>query len=307
MSGSTWTDGTVLLLGARGMLGSELAEVLAARLGESARDRLLCWDEPELDIRDEQAVHKAVTGLRPSVVINAAAYTDVDGCESNETLATAVNGEGPAHLAIACRDVGAKLVHFSTDFVFDGKTDVPYEPEDEAHPLSVYGRSKWRGERGIVEAGGDFLIIRTSWLFGVHGRNFVEAILERASKGEPLSVVDDQIGRPTLAVDLAEGVVRLLDAHAIGVVHFANKGSCSWFEFAKEIVELSEREVPVQPITSEALGRPARRPHYSVLGTESYERATGHRPAPWQDALHRYLGARGSARNVACGQSEDNR
>ncbi len=302
MSESTWTNGKVLLLGAKGMLGQELAALLAARLGEPAGDHLLCWDEPELDIRDEEAVSRALAEARPSVVINAAAYTDVDGCESNEALAMAVNADGPRHLALACREVGAKLVHFSTDFVFDGEGNAPYQPDDTARPLSVYGRSKWEGERGIEGVGGEYLLIRTSWLFGPRGRNFVEAILDRARAGEPLNVVDDQVGRPTLAVDLAEAVLRLLDTGATGTVHFANKGSCSWFEFAKKIVELADCDVSVFPITTAELARPARRPAYSVLGTESYEKATGNRPAPWQQALARYLNVWESVADVSFGQ-----
>ena len=304
MSESTWTEGKVLLLGAKGMLGQELATVLSERLGTSAVDRLLCWDEPELDIRDEVAVRGALVEVRPAVVINAAAYTDVDGCESNERLAMAVNADGPRQLALACREIGAKLVHFSTDFVFDGGSDTPYQPDATARPLSVYGRSKWEGERGIEEAGCEHLTIRTSWLFGRHGRNFVEAILERAGAGEPLSVVDDQVGRPTLAADLAEAVLRLLDAGTTGTVHFANKGSCSWFEFAKKIVELADCDVSVDPITTAALARPARRPAYSVLGTESYEEATGHRPAPWQEGLARYLNVCESVADVSCARQE---
>ncbi len=291
MSHLDWASRSVLVLGARGMLGRELVDEFRKRLDDTAGQRVVGWDLAELDIRDRDAVFKALRGLHPSAVINAAAYTDVDGCETNIEEAMAVNAKGPGHIAEACAEIGATLVHFGTDFIFGGRTDRPYRPDDRANPLSVYGRSKWEGEKAIRAAGRYHLIVRTSWLFGRHGRNFAEAILARARAGQSLSVVADQIGRPTLACDLAEAVVRLLDAWALGTFHFANSGQCSWFEFAKEIVKQAGIDAPVQPITSEQLNRPARRPAYSVLDTSRYVELTGHVPAPWQDALGRYLNA----------------
>jgi dTDP-4-dehydrorhamnose reductase len=222
-------------------------------------------------------------------VINAAAYTDVDGCESDAGLAHAVNAEGPRNLAAACRDVGAKLVHFSTDFVFDGTLVRPYRVDDPTSPLSVYGASKLGGEVAIRESGCAHLIIRTSWLFGPHGSNFVEAILARAAAGQPLSVVTDQIGCPTLASDLADAVLRLLDAGASGTVHFCNAEPCAWHEFAVRILAEAGYDLPVARTTSDALNRPARRPAYSVLDTASYTEATGQLPTAWRDALTRYF------------------
>jgi dTDP-4-dehydrorhamnose reductase len=292
---ANWAAGETLVLGAAGMLGHELMPRLVRR-AEAEGTRVTGWDVAELDIRDAAAVQDALHALKPRVVINAAAYTDVDGCETHVDLALAVNGEAPGHLARACAAVGATLVHFGTDFIFDGLSDRPYQPGDAARPLSVYGQSKWAGEEAVRAAGGAHLIVRTSWLFGPAGRNFVEAILSKAHAGDTLRVVTDQVGRPTLAGDLADAVLRLLDAGATGRVHFANSGSCSWFEFAREILHAAGLEPTVEPLTSVELGRPARRPAYSVLDTATYTRITGAEPPAWRDALRRYLEQRCAAR-----------
>lgn len=297
MSDAASSLGSVLLLGARGMLGCALAERLAARRAHGAVGDLACWDIQELDICDAAAVGRTIDQLQPDLVINCAAYTDVDGCEANAETAMAVNGAAPGHVAQACARGGALCVHLSTDFVFDGASRRPYRPDDAPHPLSVYGRSKLAGERAVAEATGKYLIVRTSWLFGPRGRNFVEAILQRAEQGEALRVVDDQVGRPTFAGDLADAILRLVDHGARGVYHFANAGACSWHEFAGRIVALAGYRVPVAAISSRELGRPARRPAYSVLDTGDYERLTGAAPARWEDALERYLQLRAAVAN----------
>lgn len=289
--------GSVLLLGARGMLGCALADRLAARRARGEVADLACWDIQELDICDAAAVGRTIDQLQPNLVINCAAYTDVDGCEANAETAMAVNGAAPGHVAQACARAGALCVHLSTDFVFDGASRRPYRPDDAPHPLSVYGRSKLAGERAVAEAAGMYLIVRTSWLFGPRGRNFVEAILRRAEQGEALRVVEDQVGRPTFAGDLADAILRLVDLGARGVYHFANAGACSWHEFAGRIVALAGYRVPVAAISSRELGRPARRPAYSVLDTGDYERLTGAAPAHWEDALERYLQLRAAVAN----------
>jgi dTDP-4-dehydrorhamnose reductase len=271
------------------MLGRELTAALGQRLDGPGRQRVIGWDLPDLDIRKGEAVLKRLRRQRPSVVVNAAARTDVDECEGHAEEAMSVNAQAPGHVARACTEIEALCVHIGTDFIFDGRSDRPYRPDDEANPLSVYGRSKWEGERAVRSSGCDHLVIRTSWLFAPHGRHFVGAILNRGRAGKPLRVVDDQVGRPTLASDLAEAVIRLLDAGARQTVHFANAGQCSWFEFACEIVRQAGLDVPVRAIHSEELGQPARRPPYSVLDTDGYTRLTGHEPASWQDALRRYF------------------
>ena len=294
MSGQ-WTDKPILLTGTAGMLGCELVSALRRRMGDAASGQLFCFDL-DLDICDAASVSAKLVELQPKTVINAAAYTDVDGCETAEEQAMAVNATGAGNLAHACRDLGATLVHFSTDFVFDGTSQTPYRPDDKANPLSVYGKSKWAGERAIRDAGCAHVMIRTSWLFGPHGKNFVEAILARARQGDPLSVVTDQVGCPTLASDLAAAVVRLLDVGATGTVHCCNAESCSWHEFAVEIVRQAGIDVPVAPITSDALDRPAPRPAYSVLDTTGYTTVTGEPMRSWRDALRDYLVPRDAVR-----------
>lgn len=290
----SWATSPTILSGASGMLGHELAPALRARLDAP----LYCFDL-DLDIRDARAVGAKFAELKPGTVINAAAFTDVDGCESQVEIAMAVNAKAAGNLAAACKNVGATLVHFSTDFVFDGSSTRPYLPDDETNPLSMYGKSKRDGEIAIRESGCRHLIIRTSWLFGPHGKNFVEAILARAASGRPLSVVTDQAGCPTLASSLAAAVVRLLDVGATGTVHFCNAGACSWHEFACEILRLAGYDVVVAAINSEALNRPATRPAYSVLDTGSYTLATGHEPDSWRAALKRYFQEREAVRGGA--------
>jgi dTDP-4-dehydrorhamnose reductase len=263
------------------MLGAKLV----LRLGE----RAIPLHSADLDIRDRQAVMEVLNWLSPSYVVNGAAYTDVDACETNEQHAIDVNGRGPEHLAAACRRLGAAIVHVSTDFVFDGSNRRPYLPDDRPNPVSAYGRSKLYGETAVRSAGCQSLIVRTSWLFGAGGKNFVDEILKRAAAGEPLRVVSDQVGRPTLADDLADAIIRLIDCEARGIVHFANAGHCSWYEFAEAIVHAASYTNPVKPICTAELARPARRPAYSVLDCSDYTRITGQRPRPWQSALHDYL------------------
>lgn len=291
MSVPDWARGGVLVLGAGGMLGRTLVSAIGARLGSDQQGQLHSKTSKESDIRDQHAVHALIAELHPTTVLNAAAYTDVDGCEANREIAEATNGLGPAHIAAACRRAGSVMVHFSTDYVFDGLSQRPYRPEDQASPQSAYGRSKWMGEQAVLESSCAFLTIRTSWLYGLGKRNFVEAIAARAETGEPLDVVSDQIGRPTYAADLADAVLRLLDHAFRGTTHFANEGACSWFEFAQEIVRQVGAKATVRSITTEALDRPAHRPAYSVLDTSGYVESTGDHPAPWQDALRRYLSA----------------
>ena len=307
----SWRDGPVLLLGAEGMLGRDLAEGLgqcdtSREIHESehprglkpaaCKDRLMRWGQDKLDVRDDGAVQDAIGQVRPAVVINATGYTNVDGCETNREEATAVNATAPGSIARASAAVGAMMVHVSTDFVFDGKSKHPYQPDDEANPLSVYGQSKWSGEQAVRRSVGRHLIVRTSWLFGLHGRNFVEAILAKAAAGEALNVVDDQAGRPTGTVDLCDAIAALLDCEAEGTVHFANAEACSWFSFAQEIVRSAGLAAAVEPMTSDQLNRPARRPAWSVLDTGRYEQLTGRKPRPWREALKDYLDARADHR-----------
>ncbi|WP_136514683.1 dTDP-4-dehydrorhamnose reductase [Geomonas edaphica] len=270
----------ILVVGSKGMLGQELM----ALYGDRARG----VDIDEIDITDLTSVQRVLTTIKPSVVINAAAYTDVDGCQDNTELALQVNGEGVAHLAMISKEIGAKLVQLSTDYIFDGKKGTPYLEDDLASPLSVYGESKLAGEMNAW-FNPDHLIVRTQWLYGHGGKNFVETMLRLAKDKKEISVVDDQIGSPTWTGDLALAIKALLDEGCEGVYHAANAGFVSWNGFAKEIFRLAGLDVTVLAMTTEALGRPAPRPLYSTLDCGKLSRDTGFTPQPWQEALRRYL------------------
>jgi dTDP-4-dehydrorhamnose reductase len=274
----------ILVTGASGMLGSDLGPALSAAGHEVyARSRV------DLDVTDAADVLRAVRELGPDALVNCAAFTKVDDCET-DARAFAVNAAAVGHLADACGRFGAQLVQISTDFVFDGEKGSPYVEDDAPRPLSAYGKSKRAGEEEALRLEGS-LVVRASWLFGRSGWNFIEAILKQAEAGrKSLAVVTDQIGRPTSTTDLSEGIAALLDAGASGIYHFANRGEVSWNEFAREILwRAGLRDVDVVPTTSEALGRPAPRPAYSVLDTGKYERVTGRPIRSFREPLADYL------------------
>lgn len=270
----------ILVVGANGMLGRDLLEVLAGNVRGV--------DLGEIDISSAESVRKVLLTLKPEVVINAAAYTDVDGCEEKRELAMQVNGEGVAHLALTCREIGAKLVQVSTDYVFDGRKGTPYLEDDPTGPLSVYGESKLVGETNARLAG-DYLIVRTQWLYGLHGKNFVETMLKLATEKNELAVVDDQIGSPTWTIDFSHAIKSLLDKGRRGVYHMASGGFCSWNEFARAIFTEVGSSVRVTPLPTTELRRPARRPLYSALDCGKLASDTGFQPRPWREALKAYL------------------
>jgi dTDP-4-dehydrorhamnose reductase len=277
-----------LITGGSGMVATDLGHEL-----ESRDLDVVSVAKNDLDVTDHEAVSSLVRKTRPSVIVNCAAYTRVDDAEANEPVATAINGSGVEFLADAANTVDALLVQVSTDFVFDGKKTAPYEVNDATGPLSAYGRSKLVGEHAARSAR-NHLILRTAWLFGIHGHNFVEAMRNQAKKGtNPLRVVSDQRGRPTYTPHLAHAIIRLAqNERARGIVHYADEDECTWFDFARAIVD--ELGVPTQvvPVTTAEFPRPAARPAYSVLSTERYERLTGVRPESWRDGLHEYLALR---------------
>jgi dTDP-4-dehydrorhamnose reductase len=281
-----------LITGAGGMAGRDLCDALASR-GEE----VVALTRTDLDITDSRCVNAAVREHEPAIIVNCAAYTKVDQAEAEESIANAINGSSVELLAAAANSVDALLVQISSDFVFDGANDVPYEVNDRTAPLSHYGRSKLMGELAATHAR-KHLVLRTSWLFGVHGHNFVEAIRNQIRAGkETLSVVADQHGCPTYTPHLAEAVIRLAQRAqesevARGIVHYADVEACSWFEFATAIVEESGARVEVQPVATAEFPRPAKRPAYSVLSTERYERLTGARPESWREGLREYLSLR---------------
>jgi dTDP-4-dehydrorhamnose reductase len=269
----------VLITGAGGQLGHDLQAVLD-------HEEVDARDHRMLDISNEATVLAVVREIRPDWIINAAAFNDVDGAEIAEDAAFAVNARGPANLAGAAAAVDAGLVHISTDYVFDGTKGRAYTEDDRPNPLGVYGRSKYQGERSVLESTASACVLRTAWLYGVHGKNFVKTILERAKEGRPLEVVADQVGSPTSTRDLAEAINRLIRTPARGLFHVANAGACSRFEFARAIVRGS---VDVRPITSAQAARRAPRPANSALTSLRWE-ATGLPPLrPWEAALDDFL------------------
>jgi dTDP-4-dehydrorhamnose reductase len=273
----------ILVTGAKGQLGVELLAQLAP-LGE-----VLGRDLPELDVTRPGTAGE-VAALRPDWVVHAAAATDVDRCEGDPAWAFAVNAQGTRHVADGCRRAGAALLYLSTDYVFDGRKGCPYGEEDAPGPLSVYGRSKLEGEQAVrgVPA---WTLVRTAWLFGPTGKNFVKAILAKAEAGGPLRVVDDQVGCPTYAPDLAQAISALVSRALTGTYHVTNGGWCSWCDFAREIVRQRGLAAPVVPIATADLGRPAPRPAYSVLAPTAWQRAGLPPLRPWRDALAEMLGS----------------
>ena len=278
----------VLVLGARGMLGRDLVEIFFPFYEVEG------WDLRELDITRPEETREKIARLQPRIIVNCAAYTDVDGCESRENLAFAVNAEGVRNLALAARSVEAKLVHLSTDYVFNGGSRIPYKPDDPPSPLNVYGRSKLHGEILLRNSGAPYLIVRTAWLYGRGGKNFVAAILRQAEEGEDLRVVNDQRGSPTFTRDLSRAIRDLLEAGAGGIYHVTSADSCTWYEFAREILKQKAMSaVKIQPISSEELRRTAKRPAFSVLDCTRYEITCGKKMRPWKDGLQDYFSSGG--------------
>jgi dTDP-4-dehydrorhamnose reductase len=276
----------VLILGATGLLGKALVH-------EWTGDEVRAMGSRDLDIRDSARVNNVVGKFRPDWIVLAAAYTDVDGCESHSELAFSVNRDGAVNVAEATRPVGAKLIFLSSDYVFDGKKTAPYEVDDKRNPQSVYGRSKAEAEIRLLEILPNCCIARTSWVFGIGGRCFPDTILRLAANRPALEVVNDQRGCPTFTVDLSRAIIQLCRKNASGIVHVTNAGDCSWFEFAQEIITGSGLTTEVRPVSSQQMSRPAPRPAYSVLAATSLRRYGIEMPG-WKDALSRYLDERNS-------------
>ncbi len=277
----------ILVLGAKGMLGRDLMEVLHSSL---PNDQVVGWDIEEMDIQKKDESVTKIEKFRPEIVIHIAAYTDVDGCELNKEKAFSVNGEGTKHVALAASKCHAKMVYLSTDYVFDGDKREPYVESDAPRPLNVYGHSKLRGEQYVQTFVKDFLIIRTQWLYGPFGKNFVSSVLRQAGEKSTLSIVDDQTGSPTYTVDLSRAISALIQSDAQGIFHVANSGLCTWYTLGQTILKLSGvNRVSVIPMSSRELGRPATRPSYSVLGCQKFEEETGLTMRPWSEALKDYL------------------
>jgi dTDP-4-dehydrorhamnose reductase len=281
----------VLVTGANGQLGLELRATLPAGIEFHGVDL------PQLDITDAAAVISSVEQIRPTVIINCAAYTAVDKAETDSELAYAVNRDGARHLAVAAKRVGARLVQVSTDFVFDGRQSTPYKVGDAPGPLGVYGHSKLEGEQlAYAETAGDALIVRTAWLYSAHGQNFVKTMLRLMREKPQLNVVADQIGTPTSATTLAQAIWKLLACAASGgTYHYTDSGAASWYDFACAIRELglaagAPALAPVTPIPSSAYPTPAQRPAYSVLDKSATAALIGVAPH-WREPLNAVIRA----------------
>jgi dTDP-4-dehydrorhamnose reductase len=298
----------LLLVGSNGMLARAVAAQAPLNYD------LHAVDLPEFDITDQEQVVSIFDSVCPDIVINCAAYTNVDGCETEQELADRVNGAAVGYLAQEAKKIDAILVHVSTDYVFDGKKKTPYVEDDEPNPQSVYGHSKLLGEQAILESGLEkFFIIRTSWLYGPGGNNFVETVLRLAAEREELGIIDDQIGTPTYTGDLADAIFNLLalssprasasnngdSPHSgtapYGIYHFSNDGQCSWYDFSRAIVTLAQqldcalKVKKIRPIRTEEYPLPAKRPSYSVFSKNKYCLITGASIPEWQESLKRYF------------------
>lgn len=281
----------IALIGANGMLAAAIKK--HAPVGCQINE----YDLPDFDLTDRTQVI-ALQDDAPEIILNCAAYTDVDGCEKNHELAMQVNGVGVGFLAELAQRLGAILVHISTDFVFDGNKKSPYLEDDKPNPLSVYGQSKLRGEQAIQQSGlKKYFIVRTSWLYGAGGKNFVETMIRLAKERTELSVVDDQRGAPTWTEDLAQIVFALLQTDKYGLYHFSNDGECSWYGFAREIFEQVGKSESLKvenliPIPTAGYPLPAERPRYSVLSKDKIVQATKITIPTWQQSLESYLSKR---------------
>jgi len=263
------------------MLGSDLVE-------QWNDDDIIPATSRDVDIREIGQLRQFITQAHPDWVVLTAAYTDVDESERNPQQAFAVNGEGTRNVARIARELGRRLFYISTDYVFDGASHRPYEPDDPIHPLNVYGASKAAGEDAVREQSKDWVIARTSWLFGACRASFPEKILRAAARQPQIKVVADQIGSPTFTRDLAAAIRDLVRSDARGILHITNAGSCSWFEFAKEVLLKAGRRTPILPITTAEADRLAKRPAYSVLSPASLT-VRGIRLRSWQEAVDAYL------------------
>ena len=275
----------VLVTGAQGLLGREVCRVF------SSEHEVIATDIAELDVTDLSAVRRMFAEVQPELVVNCAARTDVDGCEKDPAGAFDVNAAGAWHVATACREIGAELVHLSSDYVFAGDRRRPYREHDPTGPMNVYGRSKLEGEQRALLACPRTYVVRSCGLFGAHGKNFVTTILEKAAAGETLRVVNDQtVGAPTYVPDLAQAILRVVATRAYGVYHIVNTGVCTWFDFARLILQRAGfADVPLEPIDSHILALPAERPAYCALECGSL-RALGLPPLrSYEEALEAFL------------------
>ena len=274
----------ILVTGARGMLGTDLCEIL------SREHQITGVDVEDADVGLASEMKELIRRASPQIVIHCAAYTDVDGSESRRGEVFRVNAEGTRNVASACRETGSVLMYLSTDYVFDGKSKRPYSEIDAPGPLNVYGASKLEGERSVQGLVSAHFIVRTSWLFGLHGRNFVDTIIRLGQDRETIEVVNDQVGCPTFTRDLCLALSAMVRSNEYGIYHVCNAGSCSWFDFAREVLQLWGRSTArVIPTDSTRFRRAAARPAFSVLDTSLFQRTFGFSLRDWRAALADYV------------------
>ncbi|MDQ7798609.1 MAG: dTDP-4-dehydrorhamnose reductase [Candidatus Edwardsbacteria bacterium] len=272
----------ILVTGAKGMLGADLCREVAGG------HQVTGIDVQEVDLVSADAVERLV-GYDPEIILHCAAMTNVDGCEKDPAAAYAVNGLGTRNVALASRQLDIPMLYVSTDFVFDGKKGEPYCEWDEPRPLGHYGRSKLDGENSVRELLKKFYIVRTSWLYGKQGRNFISTILAKAKEAGTIKVVNDQVGSPTYVRDLCRAIARLIASDKYGTYHLSNSGACSWYDLARKAVEMSGIKSEVLPIASSEYPTPTTRPSYSVLRNFCWERTFGETLRPWEEGLRDYL------------------
>jgi dTDP-4-dehydrorhamnose reductase len=274
----------VLVTGINGQLGHDVMNELKKRGHEAVGT-----GSAEMDITDAAAVRSVLNREKPDAVIHCAAYTAVDKAEDNEELCRMVNAEGTKNIAEECRRLGAKMLYLSTEYVFSGDGTRPWEPEDKAQPLNIYGQTKYEGEIAVAECLENYFIVRISWAFGINGSNFIKTMLRLGKENGAVSVVDDQIGSPTYTYDLSVLLVDMIESDKYGIYHASNEGTCSWYEFAVEIFKQAHCSVAVTPVDSSAFQTKAKRPKNSRMSKEKLT-ANGFSLLPsWQDALHRYI------------------
>ncbi len=273
----------ILIIGSEGMLGHDLVDIL------SKENEVSTTTIDTLDITDVDKTIRTVKEVNPDVLVHAAAYTDVDGSESNPDIAYKVNALGTRNVAVACQKTDSAMVYICTDYVFDGTKGSSYYEYDQTNPLSVYGKTKLAGEVYIRDILNKFYITRTSWLYGFHGPNFVTTMLNLAKTTEIISVVNDQIGSPTYTVDLATAISELIKKPAYGIYHITNSEHCSWHEFAQEIFDNAGVNIDLKPVTTEEFPRPAPRPKYSVLENYNWKMEGYPKQRTYKQALKEYM------------------
>lgn len=286
----------ILVIGANGQLGKQIFNIVnsgKSELGNISEEikscEILGADVDTLDIVNLLQVKEYINKIKPDVVVNCAAITNVDGCETTKDLAFKVNALGARNLAMACEEIGAKIIHISTDYVFSGTGSTPYTECDIPGPVSAYGTTKYLGEQYVRDFSSKYFIIRTAWLYGYFGKNFVYTIMKAAKERGKLTVVNDQKGNPTNAEDLAYHILKLALTEEYGIYHCTGEGECTWFDFASEIVKLANIDCEVLPVTSDEYKTPAKRPEYSSLDNMMLRNTIGNEMREWKEALKVFI------------------